>query len=261
MMNGNTRKIHFLTGKQSRNSIVNGVIILIILSVSIVYIGSYLGIYYVERTESREIDTLLKDWTNEYKENKDNIELSNATYSLEKGVAQKDNSGNEERLDITYAPINGDIESADNGNLDQKDDAKSNDKIKADCILMIPSIDLKKYVYNGSQREVHLEQYELVTATHDMEYQNGGNYIICGHYSKLYGHSLNRLKEISVDDEVTIWKDSVKTQYRVSSVSYINMNNTTQYCNQTNNKQITIVSCAKYIGEDKYIVVKCECMN
>ena len=33
----------------------------------------------------------------------------------------------------------------------------------------------------------------LITADAHMRYKNGGNYIICGHASKLYGHSLNRL--------------------------------------------------------------------
>lgn len=126
-----------------------------------------------------------------------------------------------------------------------------------DCIVSIPSIALNKIVYTGKNRILHLEKYELITSAEDMRYQNGGNYIICGHASRVYGHSLNRLRELKIGDEVVIWYDNQYEQYIVSSVTYEGMNTTSGYCQQTKYRQITILSCAKYIAKDVYIVIKC----
>lgn len=124
-----------------------------------------------------------------------------------------------------------------------------------DCIISIPDIDLLKKVYNGKNREKHLENYELITATPDMKYTNGGNYIICGHASRLYGHSLNRLSEVLEYTQIQIWANNEVENYVVKEVKYVNMNETSKYCNQTKNKQITILSCAKNISPESYIAV------
>ncbi len=214
----------------------------IIVIICVYYIHSYIKVYNDEQQEIQEIDNMLFDWHNHVKNSETASQFDN--YKLVHNL-------NEDKSDECVK------ENTDNA--DRKSDDQEEDM--ADCVLIIPSIDLKKYVYSGKQRETHLEQYELVTATDDMKYMNGGNYIICGHYSKLYGHSLNRLKDISELDEVIIWHNDKQTKYKVSSVSYMNMNNTSQYCNQSNNRQITILSCAKYEGKNKYIVVRCECAN
>lgn len=128
----------------------------------------------------------------------------------------------------------------------------------SDCILSIPVIDLMKNVYSGSDRAKHLEQYELITATDDMQYKNGGNYIICGHASRLYGHSLNRIKEIRKGDIIFVNTADNTDKYIVNEVSYENMYNTSNYCNQTVDKTLTIISCAKYISDESYIVIHAE---
>lgn len=124
-----------------------------------------------------------------------------------------------------------------------------------DCILSIPDINLEKIVYTGRQREIHLKNYELITADANMQYKNGGNYIICGHASKLYGHSLNRLQEIKKDTIIEILTKNKTEQYIVYKVNYENMYETSQYCNQTSEKTVTIISCAKNISKESYIVI------
>lgn len=130
-----------------------------------------------------------------------------------------------------------------------------------DCIISIPSISLEKIVYTGNSRDERLQQYDLITATEDMKYVNGGNYIICGHYSQLYGHSLNRLKDVNKGDYVYIDSNNTIHKYKVNAVTYESMTDTSSFCKQTENKELTIISCAKYVGPDQYIVVKCSFVN
>ncbi len=129
---------------------------------------------------------------------------------------------------------------------------------KGDCILFIPTINLEKIVYTGSNRMEHLNQYELTTAADNMQYKNGGNYIICGHASRLYGHSLNRIKEVKEGNLLYIQTKSRLDEYIVKKVFFADMNQTSKYCNQTSRKTITILSCAKYISKDSYIVIQAE---
>lgn len=129
---------------------------------------------------------------------------------------------------------------------------------KGDCILFIPAINLEKIVYTGSKRMEHLNQYELTTAADNMQYKNGGNYIICGHASRLYGHSLNRIKEVKEGNLLYIQTQSQLDEYIVKKVFFADMNQTSKYCNQTSRKTITILSCAKYISKDSYIVIQAE---
>jgi len=126
-----------------------------------------------------------------------------------------------------------------------------------DCILSIPKIDLMKYVYSGKNRMKRLENYELITASEDMYYKNGGNYIICGHASQLYGHSFNRLNELNIGDIVYVWYNESREEYIIKSITYNNMNYSNEYCNQTQKNELTILSCAKHVGPNEYIIIKC----
>lgn len=136
-----------------------------------------------------------------------------------------------------------------------KNPLKSQKNNDADCILSIPDINLEKIVYTGKDQEAHLKNYELVTADPYMYYKNGGNYIICGHASKLYGHSLNRIKELKKGTEIQIKTETRTDLYIVKAVNYENMYQTSKYCNQTKEKSITIISCAKNISKESYIVI------
>lgn len=127
-----------------------------------------------------------------------------------------------------------------------------------DCILFIPEIHLEKIVYTGIKRTEHLKQYELITAADNMQYKNGGNYIICGHASRLYGHSLNRIREVKEGNLLYIQTKSQLDEYIIKKVFFADMNNTSKYCNQTSQKTVTILSCAKYISKNSYIVIQAE---
>ncbi len=144
---------------------------------------------------------------------------------------------------------------SDTSDSNTQSDHEQNIERDVDCIINIPDIDLTKKVYTGNNREKHLDNYELITATPDMKYSNGGNYIICGHASQLYGHSLNRLSEVLEYTRIQIWANNEVENYVVKEVKYVNMHETSEYCNQTRKKQITILSCAKNISPESYIVV------
>ncbi len=137
----------------------------------------------------------------------------------------------------------------------EKENVFQKENQSEDCILSIPDINLEKIVYTGRERDLHLKNYELITADANMRYKNGGNYIICGHASRLYGHSLNRLQEVKKDTIIEIITKNKTEQYIVYKVNYENMYQTSRYCNQTKEKTVTIISCAKNISKESYIVI------
>lgn len=141
-------------------------------------------------------------------------------------------------------------------NLPTTRDIDNDNSEDADCIIEIPEINLSKIVYTGNNRDAHLSNYELITAAPDMHYKSGGNYIICGHASRLYGHSLNRLKEVHKGTLIQIWANKSLDEFEVNKVYFENMDNTSKYCKQTSVNEITIVSCAKYVSVNSYIVIK-----
>ncbi len=147
------------------------------------------------------------------------------------------------------------IEESQQTKINEKENISQRENQSEDCILSIPDINLEKIVYTGGERDLHLKNYELITADAHMRYKNGGNYIICGHASKLYGHSLNRLQEVKKDSIIEIITKSKTEQYIVYKVNYENMYETSRYCNQTKEKTITIISCAKNISKESYIVI------
>lgn len=172
-------------------------------------------------------------------------------YDINKKLLQRDNAQNQECIKHQHTST----ESYEDNKI------SSNLPVDFDTIISIPNIELEKIVYTGKHREEHLKEYELITATDDMQYKHGGNYIICGHTSRIYGHSLNRLKEVQVGDKVYIWNNDLSDEYVVISINFEFMNNTSEFCKQTKSKQITILSCANHISDDKYIVIKCKKNN
>jgi sortase A len=127
-----------------------------------------------------------------------------------------------------------------------------------DCVIRIPSIDLEKLVYTGTSRLSHLESYELITASEDMRYVNGGNYIICGHASRIYGHSLNRIKELKTGDLIYVDTKNGTETYTVYKISFVNRDKSCEYFFQTDVSTLTIISCARYVSDNSYIVVQAQ---
>lgn len=212
------------------------------IALTVIYMLPYYDIYRKEAAEKERIDQLTQLQFDEavQKDFQDN----NSKY-------YKFKSNNNNGINPDYG------NTFHKGICDQKNNAPKNPESDwyGDCILIIPDIDLEKIVYTGKNREQHLENYELITASENMKYKNGGNYIICGHASKLYGHSLNRLKEVKKGTKIQIRTKEKNEEYIVNQVTYENMNQTSKYCNQTQNNTLTIISCAKYISKESYIVI------
>ena len=223
--------------------------LLFIIFLIILYLSSYYYfIYHNELAEQKKIEYLMEI-------SFDNTELSadqsDNMHSKPNTVHDKSSSVAKQQKDIPK--INNSNEATTQ--TDNKTSTNADSIWIGDCILIIPDIDLKKIVYTGKDRTQHLENYELITASDNMKYKNGGNYIICGHASRLYGHSLNRLKEIKKGASIQIQTKDKLDEYIVNQITYENMNQTSQYCNQTQENTLTIISCAKYISEKSYIVI------
>jgi sortase A len=127
-----------------------------------------------------------------------------------------------------------------------------------DCVIRIPAIQLEKVVYTGTDRLSHLEQYELITASEDMKYINGGNYIICGHASRLYGHSLNRIKEIKAGDLIYVDTKEGTDTYTVKKISFADRDKSCDFFSQSDVPTLTIISCARYVSDKSYIIVQAQ---
>ncbi len=181
----------------------------------------------------------------------------NQIHLIETKLYQEDLPNLNEKLQSVSSEETG-IKNTQNGQEAANNTYDKKELWKGDCILFIPAINLEKIVYTGSKRMEHLNQYELTTAADNMQYKNGGNYIICGHASRLYGHSLNRIKEVKEGNLLYIQTKSRLDEYIVKKVFFVDMNQTSKYCNQTSHKTITILSCAKYISKDSYIVIQAE---
>lgn len=197
---------------------------------------TYYNIYKKEEEEKRVIQTFEDSFANTY-DREDETTYLNITEQTIYHISTQ-----EEKVSVTNVQMN-----AANPDMDS--------------ILYIPDINLEKIVYTGNNRETHLENYELITADPNMRYDNGGNYIICGHASKLYGHSLNRMNEVNKGTLLQIKTKEQTEEYIVESVTYQNMNETSTYCNQTSEKCITIISCAKYISQESYIVIRAKLIS
>ena len=223
--------------KQWARSII---VLCVVLIITLVYLYNFLKIYDYEQSEKEQIDLIISQYVNEDVDNVMDHIISNSDKAIILPESSTETSNETEQK------------------IQEKSDTRKDVKWLGDCILEIPDIDLKKIVYTGEEREKHLENYELITAASDMYYKSGGNYIICGHASRLYGHSLNRLKEIKKGMDIYIQTKEQKDHYIVKKVSYQSMNETSNYCKQSDQKVITIISCAKYISEHSYIVIEAE---
>lgn len=212
------------------------------IALTVIYMLPYYNTYRKEAAEKEKIDHLIQLQFDESVQ-RDFLDNDSTYY--------KYNSNKNHNTDSDHR------NTSHKGMHNQKNNASENQESEwsGDCILIIPDINLEKIVYTGKNREQHLKNYELITASENMKYTNGGNYIICGHASKLYGHSLNRLKEVKKGTKIQIKTKEKNEEYIVNKVTYENMNQTSKYCNQTQDNTLTVISCAKYISEESYIVI------
>ena len=238
-----------VSSKRSNNHNIPPFFIICLLICIILFVVYYIKInkiHNMEIDETHKIEKLKKqfkyDLTSKYYPN----------YSVEYNYNEP--TINKEP-DDSYIMNNTETES-NNNNTTNTNHKKIKKKIYEDCIIEIPDIELSKIVYTGKDREKKLDNYDLITAAPDMKFTNGGNYIICGHASRLYGHSLNRLKEVHKDTLIQIWANNEVKDFKVNKVYYENMDNTNKYCKQTDKNEITIISCAKYISQESYIIIK-----
>lgn len=129
-----------------------------------------------------------------------------------------------------------------------------------DSILVIDKINLKKAIIRGnnlSDNDYNLSKYYFVTA--DLTTTLEGNYIIYGHSSMTYGHSFNRLDEMSVGDTFYILQDGIRYDYCVEAVDRALRSESAPYFPDME-KRVTFVSCEKYLAtgysEKRVIIVR-----
>lgn len=86
-----------------------------------------------------------------------------------------------------------------------------------DCVLEIPSIDLRGVVITGGNRQLNLDQHFFVAARETMQYGQG-SYVIFGHQSFIRGVGFNRLDELRPGDCIYIVTEEGKTAYSVTEM-------------------------------------------
>ena len=236
-----------MTTETKRNKITRLFLLFAVIVITFYLLVPYYLIYCRDLKEKKVIaDLRQSNFSDEILKHANNNHISYYKNSFDEGNI-KEKSPDSQKKD------------SDNNIPDENQTSKvSQSEWIGDCILIIPDISLEKIVYTGNNREQHLENYELITASPDMKYINGGNYIICGHASRLYGHSLNRLKEVKKGTKIQIQTKDKTDEYIINKVTYENMNQTSQYCKQTIENTVTIISCAKYISKESYIVIYAE---
>lgn len=134
-----------------------------------------------------------------------------------------------------------------------------------DCILVIDKINLKKAVIRGNtmpDNDVNLSKYYFVTA--DLTTTLSGNYTIYGHSSQTYGHSFNRLDEMTVDDTFYILQNKLRYDYRVETVDRALRSESKPYFPDMA-KRVTLVSCEKHLApgytQKRVIIVRAVQIN
>ena len=110
-----------------------------------------------------------------------------------------------------------------------------------DCILKIPSINLEKPIYN-KKTTTYLEKYYLVTAYDNMNFKEGGTYIIYGHNSYVENVSFQKLPRIKLNDTVIIEYQNKDYEFVVTEIQTANTEQISDYFIQAENK-IVLVAC------------------
>lgn len=125
-----------------------------------------------------------------------------------------------------------------------------------DAIVIIDKINMKYPIISGGDMDYNLSKYFFVTGKSDMTYGTG-DYVILGHQSRVYGHSFNRLEEVTLGDTITIMKNNVYYNYDVIYVGTITDMNEVTYNKDGITDNIILLTCVKSKSKNKpYIIVK-----
>ena len=124
-----------------------------------------------------------------------------------------------------------------------------------DCILKIPSIKLEKPVYNQNTK-ASLQNFNLVTAYDNMNFNTGGTYIIYGHNSYVENLSFQSLPKIQFNDVIIIEYMNMDFEFLVTDIQRVNTEEISNYFVQEENK-IVLVACTNQSTKTnpEYLVV------
>lgn len=88
-----------------------------------------------------------------------------------------------------------------------------------DCVLEIPSIQLRRAVYRGSWEEIrkNLDVWMLTAARPDYELENTV-YCIYGHNHPIQDLSFNRLQQLQIGDRFTLTNQTSILEYEITAV-------------------------------------------
>lgn len=116
-------------------------------------------------------------------------------------------------------------------------------KGEIDSILVIDKINLKKAVIRGEYNDYNLDKYYFVTADQSAVLGTE-NYIIYGHCSQTYGHSFNRLEELSVGDEFQLIQESETFEYIIRDIQRELRENASPLL-ETEENTVQLLSCER----------------
>lgn len=139
-----------------------------------------------------------------------------------------------------------------------KSHQENNRNSDMNCILKIPSIGLEKPVFNKNTK-AYLKNYYLVTAYDNMDFSDGGTYIVYGHNSYVDNLSFQSLPKIQLTDAIIVEYMNHNYEFLVKEIQKVKPEQISNYFLQEENK-IVLVACTNQSTKrnPEYLVVVAE---
>lgn len=146
-----------------------------------------------------------------------------------------------------------------NTNESEKSQGKS-DKVIVDeketfLVLEIPSIKLKKNIYNFDSKYNDVKyNVEILDASSTPDILNG-NVILASHNGNSKVSYFNQLYKIDIDDEIIIYYDGYKYIYKLDKIYDIDKNGIAQIYRDKHRSTITLITCKKKVKDKQEVYI------
>ena len=136
----------------------------------------------------------------------------------------------------------------------KKENEVRNEEKEAGYAIKIDKINLFQPILEGASTE-NLKT-SISTINKNINPGDVGNYALAGHRSHTYGRNFNRLDEISIGDEVKIYKNSTMYTYIVTKKFTVNPDEIWVLNNNEKEKELTLVTCDPLINPYRRLIIK-----
>ncbi|MCL2773296.1 MAG: class D sortase [Oscillospiraceae bacterium] len=228
----------------------------ILLALLLILIGSGIAVYPYART-----------WIFEYQQrdlmNKWQLRIAGiGGYQNSTGQNQNDADNQQNGLDASANDDSNGLNSSDlndNGIFEEDANAAFNVNYALNLMtgtLKIPSIDLYSPILKGDTPEnLNIAICEVADSTAAMG--GIGNYILAGHYSRIYGRHFNRLHEVQIGASVFISDGYNIYEYKVYDIVHVKAEDTSAVILNTKEREATLITCDYSVNPIGRLIVKC----